>query len=842
MKRSLVLLLVVFWICNSTLQANDKQTQQPFSIANTSAEHLLSGPEVFEWSELPPLPEACAQIFAGSHNDVIIVAGGLSEKGYFDSIYVLDRTDREWRPAGKLPHPMAGGVSISTKQGVVCLGGCDDQNFFNDAFLLRWDEQTKAVLLDELPSLPEKRAFAVGTCLDNAIFIAAGACGRNAHQSLITAWSMDLSTEKEGLYWKALPDFPGTPRRYAAGAGQDGRFLILGGETAKGKPLCEAFAYQLDTQTWRKIANIPCSVSAAVSSAPALGQSHVAIIGGRRNGAGVEGDRVLAYHTITDTWIELKSSIAVQEAPCVNSGGKFVIPGGRTYNGQVRSEVLAASTLTTTRGFSWIDYAMLGLYLATLLYMGFYFSNREKSTDDFFLAGHRVPWWAAATSIFATQLSAITYMATPAMVYRTNWIYAGGNFAVVAMIPVFIFFYMPFYRQLNVTTAYQYLEKRFSTTARLLGSISFLIFQAGRMGVVLFLPAMALQIVTGMNIYMCIIMMGILSTVYTVAGGIEAVIWTDVLQVVVLMGGAVLSLYIVVSSVDGGLGEVVAMGANAGKFKLIDWSWDLTTTSIVVVLAGRSLEQLISYGSDQTVVQRYLVTPDLREAQKSLWAKGCLTLVGTFVFFGLGTSLWVFYKTHPGLLNITGRTDDIFPWFIVHELPVGISGLLIAGLVAASMSSLDSSMNSMATSITADFYRRFAGTHKSEHHYLNFARYLTLLLGVLGTLLALYFAFLQTKSMWDQYIKVIGLFGGGVAGMFVAGIFTRRVNGVGIVVGLFASALLLHLVRSHTSLHFFLYGGIGIVGCVLVGYLASLILPSRKKDLSGLTIWTKREL
>ena len=494
--------------------------------------------------------------------------------------------------------------------------------------------------------------------------------------------------------------------------------------------------------------------------------------------------------------------------------------------------------MTTTKGFVWIDYITLSLYLLILILIGFYFARREKGTEDFFLAGYRIPWWAAAASIFATQLSAITYMATPAMVYRTNWIYAGGNFAVIAMIPIFVFFYLPFFKQLKVETAYEYLEIRFNPMARVLGSISFLAFQVGRMGVVLFLPALALQIITGFDIYWCIILMGVLATVYTVAGGVEAVIWTDVLQVVVLMGGGVVCLFIIVGHIDGGVSGVISMGTSANKFKLVDWGWDITTTSLFVVLAGRALEQLISYGSDQTVVQRYLVTPSLRDAQKSLWAKACLTLVGTFLFFGLGTALWAFYKTNPGHLNITGRTDDIFPWFIVHELPFGVSGLLIAGLLAASMSSLDSSMNSMASSITNDFYRRFTRKERSEHHYLRFARILTVLLGVLGTGLALYFAYLQTKSMWDQYIKVIGLFGGGVAGMFVAGIFTRRIHGLGIVVGLFCSAVCVYFVKTFTNAHFFLYGGIGIVGCVLVAYLVSLFVPHERKDLEGLTVWT----
>ena len=306
----------------------------------------------------------------------------------------------------------------------------------------------------------------------------------------------------------------------------------------------------------------------------------------------------------------------------------------------------------------------------------------------------------------------------------------------------------------------------------------------------------------------------------------------------VLVGGALLSLVIIVQGIDGGLATVVSMGASAGKFRSANLTWDFATTALWVVIIGRAMEQFVSYGADQTVVQRYLVTPDLKAAQKAMWTQGVLNFVTTFLFFGLGTALWAFHKTHPQLLNITGRTDDIFPWFVVQQLPVGMSGLVIAGLLAAAMSSLDSSMNSMATVITTDFYRRFR-TNVSDHHCLALARWLTALLGLLGTALAMYFAFLRTMSMWDHYIKIIGLFGGGLAGLFVAGIFTRRIHGPGIVVGMLASAVVLYMVRVYTEVHFFLYAGIGIVSCVAVGYVASLLIPAQPRDLTGLTIHSR---
>ena len=200
----------------------------------------------------------------------------------------------------------------------------------------------------------------------------------------------------------------------------------------------------------------------------------------------------------------------------------------------------------TAASFGYINYAVLAAYLTLLVVMGFYFARREKTTDDFFLAGRRIPWWAAGLSIFGTQLSAITYLAMPARAYATDWTLLILNIGIFAIAPVVIYLYLPFFRRLNITTAYEYLEKRFHVSIRMFGSLSFILFQLGRMGIVILLPALALSAVTGFNIFICIALIGILSTIYTVLGGIEAVIWTDVLQALVLIGGAFVALAIII--------------------------------------------------------------------------------------------------------------------------------------------------------------------------------------------------------------------------------------------------------------------------------------------------------
>jgi len=212
-----------------------------------------------------------------------------------------------------------------------------------------------------------------------------------------------------------------------------------------------------------------------------------------------------------------------------------------------------------------------------------------------------------------------------------------------------------------------------------------------------------------------------------------------------------------------------------------------------------------------------------------------LSVLATLIFFALGTALFAFYKTHPDRLNPALQTDAVFPWFIAEQLPAGVSGIVIAGLFAAAMSSLDSCMNSVATVVTTDFLKRLV-PNVSDRRWLKVARLLTLVLGVIGSVTALLLATYDIRSIWDQYIKIMALFSGGLAGLFALGIFTRRAHGTGALIGVPASVLALYLVQRHTALHFFLWSTVGIVTCFVVGYLCSLWIPAEKRPLDGLTL------
>jgi SSS family transporter len=325
--------------------------------------------------------------------------------------------------------------------------------------------------------------------------------------------------------------------------------------------------------------------------------------------------------------------------------------------------------------------------------------------------------------------------------------------------------------------------------------------------------------------------------VYTVLGGIEAVIWTDVVQVMILLGGAVLSLFIVAANVEGGFGGIVATGIEQGKFHTFDWTWDYTTTAVWVVVLGSFLSAVMPNAADQSVVQRYLTTPDERAAKRAAWTSALMGIPTAFLFFFLGTALFVFYRHHPDLYIEGIEPNATLPLFIVKQMPPGISGLVIAGIFAAAMSSVDSGMNAVSAAVVTDFYRRFR-SDRSEHEYLFAARVVTVAAGSIATAVAIVVAAMHVKDLLDLFFEALGLFGGGLAGLFILAVFTRRTNGTGALVGAGLSAAALYLVKTQTDVHFFLYAGVGLGTCVLAGYLASLFLPGPTRDLTGLTVHT----
>jgi SSS family solute:Na+ symporter len=848
-------LLVVVLVIQSGSLAH---SANPADAAPSSARPL-------EWEKLAPLPdhEGFAFPFAGLHRGVLLVAGGANfpgakpweggEKVWHDSVFVLETPGGTWKSAGKLPGPLAYGVSITTKNGVICLGGSNADRHYADCFLMQWDGGK--LKFSPLPSLPKSCANFTGALFGDTIYVAGGIETPDATTALRTFWSLDLSRSQ--AKWRELKPWPGPGRMLATMGVQSGSLFLLSGtalrpgddgEPAR-QPLTDAYRFT-PAAGWNRIADLPRAAVAAPTPAPAVGQSHLLVLGGDDGSqAATPPDQhrgfprdILAYHTITNSWVTLgELSFSFATTPTVIWNSRIVVPGGEVRPGIRSNEIWAARTVPRRTPFGWLNYATLIAYLAGMVAVGWACAARNKNTEDYFRASGRIPWWAAGLSIYATMLSSVTFMAIPAKAYATDWTFLWANVPILLLAPVIIKYYLPFFRQLRAASAYEYLEKRFNLAARLYASTAFILFQLGRQAIVLLLPSLALATVSDLNVTTCIVVMGVLCVTYTTMGGIEAVIWTDVAQTIVLLSAAVASLLLIVATTEGGIGTFWSDALAADKFHMFNWTLDPTTAANAfwVILIGNLFINLVPYTSDQAVIQRYMTTKDEAKAGRAIWTNALLAVPSTALFFAVGTALFVFYRANPDRLDPTQATDSIFPAFIVQNLPVGLAGLVIAGIFAAAQSTVSSSLNSVVTAMMTDFYGRLGGSIEGPRG-LRIARWLTALNGAFAVLAALVLAGLNIASLWDAYLNLVGLAGSGLAGLFALGIFTRRASGGGAIAGALASAVVLYLVQQHTRIHFFLYACIGFVTCFAVGWIVSVLLPRSEKLLDNLTIYDLR--
>ncbi|WP_438481339.1 sodium:solute symporter [Oleiharenicola lentus] len=469
--------------------------------------------------------------------------------------------------------------------------------------------------------------------------------------------------------------------------------------------------------------------------------------------------------------------------------------------------------------FGTLNYITLGLYLVATAAIGLWFTKRNKSTTDYFSAGRRIPWWVMGISI--SNVSSISYMSIPAKAYAENWIIFFVNLPILLLAPVVVFVLLPVFNRLTSASAYEYLEKRFGLVARIYGASAFVLFQVGRMALVIYMPALALAAVTDFNLVVCILLIGTLSAVYSALGGIEGVIWTDFAQTVFLLGAAFMSFFLVIHRLDGGFDTFVSVASDQNKFQMINWSGDHTTNALWVVLIGSMFTQLIPYISDQSIIQRYQTTTDLPAARRAMWINAILNTGNTLVFLAVGTAIYVYYQFNAERLGGLPRNDAILPFFIAREMPAGVAGIVIAGIFAAAQSAISTSLNSTSTVIVTDFLQRL-GPKKPDAHWLKLAKWLTAGMGVIAVALAIVLAFTKIDSAFDIFQRVLGLTASGLGGLFLLGIANKRANLQGAMTGAIASAVLLYYLQTATRVHFYLYSLIGVLTCFLLGSLVSL--------------------
>ena len=490
------------------------------------------------------------------------------------------------------------------------------------------------------------------------------------------------------------------------------------------------------------------------------------------------------------------------------------------------------------QGFTWIDTAVLVIYLLGVLLAGLYYSKKEMQGKEFFKGDGTIPWYVTCVSIFATLLSPISFLAIPGNSYHGSWIFWWAQLGMLT-----IRYFLPIYSKLEIDTAYHYLEKRFqSGNLRILGALMFIIYQLGRMSIIMYLPSMALAEVTGLDVNMLIVVMGVIAIIYSYSGGLKAVLYTDFIQGTVLIVGIALSLVVMIGSIHGGWGTVWDTLTTGHKFMLENEVWfspDIVSSSVFIIFIGGGLGTFASYISSQDIVQRFTTTTDMKQLNKMTLGNGVVSIFAATVFFLVGTALFVFYQQNPDLLT-TDRRDLVLAAYITYELPAGLTGILLAALFAAAQSTLSTGINSVATSWVLDIQSVLNPAMEMKKQ-TRIAQFISLGIGILSIVVAIVMAGSDIRSAYQWFNSFIGLALGALAGMFVLGAFCPKANAKGALMGfIVATAVVLYLKYFVPSVSFWSYTLITIVISLIVGNVVSRITEPNYEAPAGTTVQSTR--
>ena len=501
----------------------------------------------------------------------------------------------------------------------------------------------------------------------------------------------------------------------------------------------------------------------------------------------------------------------------------------------------------------WPDLLAIAINLSIMIGIGIYSARRNNSADAYFLASRSMPGWVVGVSLMATIISSMTFLAIPGFTFEKDWRYMPAHFFYFIPAMVAYFLFMPYFRKGHVRSAYEYLEHRFGTWARLYAAAGFLIFQMFRTGVILYAVSLPFGPMTGFPLHWVILCLGILVAAYTIAGGLEAVIYTDLLQGLALIAGGLICIPIAIKLIPGGLDQILAEAWADGKFDLgsTAFVWDEQTTWVLILVYQFIFLQLVC--TDQNTVQRYIAMKTDRDAKKGLILSTILTIPVWFYFAFIGTSLYVYYKLYPSSALDQLVSEQAFPYFVLTQVPAGVAGFVISGLLAAAMSTLDSGINASAATVTNDFYRRFNKVKKDEQHYLKFGRWISLVFGLIMIFVALFINFTRTQNLMDLKTLVVSILGAGLLSIFLLGFLTVRVNSratlvatgctiFGVGFWLFADSSLgnslLPAIRSYLPNKFWIIVLSNVFLFLFAYFLSFFIKNTQNKNLKNLTVWT----
>ena len=437
-----------------------------------------------------------------------------------------------------------------------------------------------------------------------------------------------------------------------------------------------------------------------------------------------------------------------------------------------------------------LDVVVVLAYMAGMALLGLVVSKKNTSTEAYFVGNRSFPGWAIGLSILGTSLSSMTFLSIPADAFGGNWSNLVLNLLLPAVAVFAIFFFIPIFRGRKITTAYEYIEMRFGPVARLFAAVSGILFQLYRIGAVLFLVSLPVNLATGIELWVVIAVMGVLIAFYTVLGGIEAVIWTDVIQAIVLLAGGLFALGFIIFSLPGGLNQIVDVGMANNKFDLAVDGWGLSERTIPVLFMLGIYSWMQFFATDQTMIQRYAAAKSEKAARQATAMYTSIVVPTWALFYFIGTALFVFYMNKGGgdvsgvLSTLNNENDKVFPYFLLTELPQGLAGLIIAGLLAAAMSTLDSSINAISTVITIDVVRPYIKKGRSDAYYLKLAKNIGIVTAAFMIGSAIFFSELPKDSMNDVNWLVGSLLQGCLVGLFMSALLTKRVGNKGVVAGL----------------------------------------------------------
>ena len=472
-----------------------------------------------------------------------------------------------------------------------------------------------------------------------------------------------------------------------------------------------------------------------------------------------------------------------------------------------------------------IDIIIFILFTGGVVAFGCSFFKKKGTSEEFTSAGRSLPGWVVGMSIFATYVSSISYLGYPGKAFSGDW----NAFVFSLSIPIASYFaaryFVPFYRSQDSISAYSFLENRFGPWARIYASSCYLLTQIARTGSILYLLALPMNVLLGWHIQTIIVVTSVAIVLYSMLGGMKAVIWTEAIQGIILIGGALVCMFILLFDMPGGPVQTFSIAMEDGKFSLGSFGSSLSESTFWVCLIYGIFTNLQNYGIDQSYVQRYHTAKNEKEAKFSALFGGYLFIPVSAVFFMIGTGLYVFYKVHPGILPDGVGADYVFPFFIVNELPMGLIGLLIASIFAAGMSTIATSVTSSSTIILTDYYQRFR-KHAGNRERMLVLKLSSVGVGVAGILVA--FAFMSVQSALDAWWALASIFSGGMLGLFLLGYISRKACNFDAVLGVVCGVILVCWIVISPFVHANLAIVFGTLLIFLVGFLSANLLNKRR--------------